>query len=65
MNVLKIRNGPNSPWTIIPAVYTIARSYTDLENKPSIEGITVEGDKSFEDYNLSPISNTELENLLK
>ena len=42
MNVLKIRNGPNSPWTIIPAVYTIARSYTDLENKPSIEGITVD-----------------------
>lgn len=28
--------------------------YTDLENKPSIGGVTVEGNKTLEDYNIQP-----------
>ena len=33
-------------------------------NKPKIEGVTVEGEKNFEDYNLNKISNQWLENHL-
>ncbi len=42
-----------------------ATSYTDLTDKPSIEGVTLEGDKTFEELNLQGISNSELEEILK
>ena len=38
--------------------------YENLINKPSIEGVTLTGDKSFEDLNLESLSNVELETLL-
>lgn len=38
--------------------------YDGLDNKPQIEGITLEGDKTFEDLNLKSITNTEIEELL-
>ena len=39
-------------------------SYPSLYNKPSIEGVTLLGDKTFEELNLSGITNTELEEML-
>lgn len=38
-------------------------SYDSLENKPKIEGVTLEGDKAYEELNLQRISNTELEEM--
>lgn len=38
--------------------------YNRLYNKPSIEGIELVGDKSFEELNLQTLTNTELENIL-
>ena len=38
--------------------------YMALRNKPSIEGVLLEGDKSFEELNLQSLTNTELENML-
>ena len=38
--------------------------YNDLRNKPSIEGVELIGDKSFEELNLQRLTNTELENML-
>lgn len=39
-------------------------SYNDLSDKPQIEGITLVGNKTYEELNLQRITNTELENLL-
>lgn len=39
--------------------------YRVLSNKPSIEGITLINNKTFEQLGMSPLTNTELENLLK
>lgn len=41
-----------------------AIDYSDLQGKPSIEGVELVNNKSFEDLQLSGISNTELENML-
>ena len=38
--------------------------YNDLANKPSIESVTLDGNKTYEELNLSRISNTEIENML-
>lgn len=38
--------------------------YTQLINKPKIEGITLVGNKLFPDLNLNTITNSELENIL-
>lgn len=39
--------------------------YDLLTNKPQINSVTLQGDKSFEDLGLEGISNIELEELLK
>lgn len=44
--VQKIGGNIGKPKTVVDSDYTL------LENKPSINGVTVEGDKSFEDYGL-------------
>lgn len=36
-------------------------SYTVLSNKPQIEGVTLSGNKTYEDLNLQKISNSEME----
>ena len=41
-----------------------ATSYNDLADKPQIEGVTLRGNKTYEDLNLQPISNAEMEELL-
>lgn len=38
--------------------------YNLLSNKPQIEGVTLEGDKAYEDLNLQRITNSEMEELL-
>lgn len=38
--------------------------YEDLINKPQIEGVTLEGNKTYEELNLKKITNTELEEML-
>ena len=38
--------------------------YEQLINKPQIEGVTLIGNKVYEDLNLQSISNSELEELL-
>lgn len=38
--------------------------YNKLINRPKIEGVTVEGEKDFEDYNLNRITNEWLEHHL-
>lgn len=42
---------------------TPMRDYEVLDNKPQIEGVTLIGDKSFEDLNLQRVSNAEIEDL--
>ena len=39
------------------------RDYSDLENKPSIEMVTLDGNKSFEDLGLSALTNQEIQGL--
>jgi hypothetical protein len=39
--------------------------YDLLQNKPQINSVTLQGDKSFDDLGLEGISNMELENMLK
>ena len=39
-------------------------NYNDLSNKPHIEDVELVGNKTFEDLNLSGLSNSEIENLL-
>ena len=41
-----------------------SKDYDDLSHKPRIEGVELEGDKSFDDLNLNKISNSEIEELL-
>ena len=41
-----------------------ASNYNLLENQPQIEGVTLIGDKTFEELNLLRITNTEIEEML-
>lgn len=44
---------------------TTVTSYLQLQDKPTIEGVTLKGDKMLEDFNLKSITNTALEAMLK
>lgn len=48
----------------IATVSDIVTDYEALDNKPSIEGVELIGDKTFEDLSLQGITNSELENML-
>ena len=48
----------------IATVSDIVTDYEVLDNKPSIEGVELIGDKTFEDLSLEGITNSELENML-
>jgi hypothetical protein len=39
--------------------------YNHLRNKPKIEGVTLEGDKTYEELNMNRLTNIELENILQ
>lgn len=45
--------------------HNVTSDYELLINKPLINSVTLQGDKSFEDLGLEAITNMELENLLK
>lgn len=47
-----------------PPILEGTTNYLELLNKPQINGITLEGNKSSEDIGIEEISNTELEALL-
>jgi len=40
------------------------KNYEYLVNKPRIEGVEIIGDKTFEDFNFTPLSNADLAQLL-
>lgn len=40
------------------------KNYNELNNKPSIEGVELVGNKTYEELNLSSLTNTEIEDLL-
>ena len=42
----------------------VVSNYLSLSNKPRIEGVILQGDKSFEDLQLQRITNAEIEELL-
>lgn len=41
-----------------------AASYADLPDKPAINGVTLEGDKSFEELGELTLTNSEIKNLI-
>lgn len=41
-----------------------ASNYEELQQKPRIEGVELEGDKTFEDLDFHRITNSEIEDLL-
>ena len=65
LKVKTVSNGKVTQWNFGEATSSAISSYFDLENKPSIEGIILEGDKTFEELNLQGITNSELENILR
>lgn len=42
----------------------VTDDYMNLQNKPQIEGVTLEGDKSFAELNLNFMTNIEMEEML-
>lgn len=48
----------------IPKEIKRSNNYEELQNLPQIEGITLIGNKSFAQLNMSRITNSELEDLL-
>lgn len=39
--------------------------YDSLRNKPMIEGVTLEGNKTFEELHMNRLTNIEIENILQ
>ena len=46
------------------STYELNKDYNRLANKPSIEGVTLVDDKSFEDLGALSLTNLEIENLI-
>ena len=61
---LGLDSGDNAALNVGSTTVVSVNDYNDLRNKPSIEGVTLEGDKTFEELNLQSLTNTELENML-
>lgn len=57
-------NQPNFGSDVKPVIGT-AMDYNLASNKPSINGVILEGNKSNEELKITAISNEEIENLLK
>lgn len=43
----------------------VSNDYNEMINKPKIEGVTLQGDKTFPELSLNVLTNTELEQMLK
>ena len=65
-NVLSGAISPNNKklYGSVSNVSGSTANYNNLYNKPSIEGVVLEGDKSFEDLNLVHLSNADLARIL-
>ena len=50
---------------IVPVIGGASNDYLALINKPSINGVLLEGNKTNEQLNISAIENSEIEKLLK
>lgn len=50
---------------IKPVIGNPASDYSELSNKPSINGVTLVGNKTNEELNITSLSNSEIEELLK
>lgn len=61
---LGLDSGDNAALNVGSTTVVSVNDYNDLRNKPSIEGVTLEGDKTFEELNLQRLTNAELENML-
>ena len=61
---LGLDSGDNAALNVGSTTVVTVNDYNDLRNKPSIEGVELIGDKSFEELNLQRLTNTELENML-
>lgn len=45
-------------------VVAASATYSDLQNKPTIEGVTIAGNQSFEDWNLVPLTDAEIDAIM-
>ena len=61
---LGLDSGDNAALNVGSTTVVSVNDYNDLCNKPSIEGVTLEGDKTFEELNLQSLTNQELEAML-
>ena len=61
---LGLDSGDNAALNVGSTTVVSVNDYNVLRNKPSIEGVELIGDKSFEELNLQRLTNTELENML-
>lgn len=51
--------------TVTPIKHQMSNDYEPLINKPSIEGITLVGDKKFTELGLRSLTNLEIETILQ
>ncbi len=62
------RTGYNGTYTTIinseGLVTAISSTYQDLQGKPQINGVTLEGNKTFTDLNFKPLTETEINEIL-
>lgn len=61
---LGLDSGDNAALNVGSTTVVSVNDYNDLRNKPSIEGVELEGDKTFEELNLQSLTNQELEAML-
>lgn len=59
---INLREGGSTPGPTPPVAPT---DYETLLNKPRIEGVTLIGNKTFEDLHMNALTNIELEKILK
>lgn len=64
MVTLGLDSSDNAMLNVESTTVVSVDDYNRLYNKPSIEGVELVGDKSFEELNLQTLTNTELENIL-
>lgn len=64
MVTLGLDSSDNAMLNVESTTVVSVDDYNRLYNKPSIEGVELVGDKSFEELNLQRLTNAELENML-
>lgn len=62
--ILDMADAGGDEYQMSPQEQAVVGNYNDLYNKPKIEGVVLEGDKTFEDLTLKSLSNMEIEAIL-